>query len=173
MYRIIGIFLGLLWGDAFASGAEYRWGLCKNDIHDGLKYRHERGYNINVEYLFPSFKADIWSWILNPKVHVGTSVNLEGYTSHLYTGLTWIGSFRRLVIEPTFGAGLNNGKRTKEGHKRQRLGSHLLFRESLSLGYRLGGGYTVYGFVDHVSSAHLAHPNPGITTVGIRFGFIR
>lgn len=172
MYRFwVFYFFFISIGFTSEKGNECRWGIFKNDIHHHLKYRHEKGQNINLEWLFPPLKNYIWPYLLDPKIHLGTNINIQGYTSHTYTGLTWSFNFRNILIEPTFGVDVHSGEITKRKRKKQRLGSRFLFRESLSLGYILSSSYRVFLCVEHVSNGHFAKPNPGITTIGIRFGY--
>lgn len=164
--------LNLNQSHANTSPPEIRFGVMKNDIHGShLNFRHEKGCNINGELLFTAFTGGLWDYIFNPKLHVGWNLNIRGYTSHLYTGLTWFIRLNSFVIEPTFGFDLNNAERQKKHQKRQRLGSPITFRESLSLGYKVNDNWTGYVMIDHVSHAHIFHPNPGLSTIGIRIGY--
>ena len=152
--------------------SEVRFGVMRNDIHGNhLKYRHEKGYNFSGEILFPEFTGGIWEYLFNPKLHMGGAVNVGGYTSHVYTGLTWFIRMGPFVIEPTFGFDANNAEHHKKYKKRQCLGSNIMFRESISFGYKISKCWTGYLMIDHVSHAHIFHPNPGLSTIGIRFGY--
>ena len=53
---------------------------------------------------------------------------------------------------------------------RKNLGSHLLFREALELGYRINPVWQISAFVDHVSNAGFARYNQSINDVGARLG---
>lgn len=153
---------------------EIRFGVMKNEVRGWhIHHHHERGYNGNMELLFSTFSGDIWKYLFHPKGHVGLSINNQGATSHLYTGLTWFIHLGNIfVIEPSFGFGANNAKRKRRTQKKQAVGSHVMFRESLSVGYKASKQWMGYLMVDHVSSARLFSPNPGITTFGIRIGYI-
>jgi hypothetical protein len=103
--------------------------------------------------------------------HIGASINNKGYTSNLYTGLTWQADFdNTFLVEVSLGISVNNAKR-KISKKRRGLGSNLLFRESLSLGYKLSQIHLISLMIDHISSADIAKPNPGLTDIGIRYGY--
>lgn len=158
------------YGDSYVS--QIRLGVMKNDIHGShFAYRYEKGCNLNGEILFSEMTKEIWDYLLNPKLHLGGSLNSEGYTSHIYTGFTWFVQMGSFVIEPTFGFDLNNGECHKKHKKRQRLGSNITFRESISLGYKISEYWTGYVMIDHVSHAGIFHPNPGLSMIGIRFGY--
>jgi lipid A 3-O-deacylase len=151
---------------------EVRLGLFKNDVRGAnCHYHHERGINGNLEVLFPALRESIWDSLYNPKPHVGISINFSGYTSHLYGGLTWLIHWGNIMIEPTFGFGTNTAHCTKKHKKRQRLGSNVTFRESISIGYQFSDSWTGSFMIDHVSHAHIFGPNPGLTTVGFRIGY--
>ena len=144
---------------------EFRLGIMQHDIKGSLKQRHEHGQNVIVEYIFDSQYE-----FLRGVPHIGVTINNRGYTSAIYTGLSWrVNLSPALFLDATFGAGLNNAERKKR-KKRQAAGSNLLFRESLSLGAYIGN-YTISIMIDHMSNARLTPPNPGITDFGVRIGY--
>ena len=53
---------------------------------------------------------------------------------------------------------------------RKRLGSRILFRESVELGYQVNPVVSVSAILDHISNANLAPRNAGITSAGARLG---
>lgn len=170
LYAVLMCYVQQAHGDINVS--EMRVGLLKNDTHGlCIHHRHEKGINLNGELLFPSLMGGIWDYLYTPKLHLGISINTSGYTSHVYTGLTWFLHMGKFVIEPTFGFDLNNGERGKRNQKRQCMGSFIAFRESISLGYQFDDKWTGYVMLDHVSHAGIFHPNPGISTVGVRLGY--
>lgn len=144
---------------------EIKIGLMQHDATEKMKNRYEKGKNIIVEYLFDQeyFKA---------RPHIGLSANTLGYTSNLYTGLTWQMIFKdHFLLEASLGASINNGERTQKEKKRRALGSNLLFRESLSLGWMFDKHHSISVMIDHISNANIKMPNPGLTDVGIRYGY--
>lgn len=108
---------------------------------------------------------------LSARTHIGISINNKGFTRNIYTGLTWqINITRLFTIEATLGASINNSEKSK--HKKKRvLGYKLLFRQSLSIGYLIDRTHSASIIIDHISSAGITKPNPGLTDVGIRYGF--
>lgn len=151
---------------------EIRLGFAKNDVRKLYAcYNVEKGYNTQLEFLFPPLSGEFWNYIFQPKVHVGISINSKGGTNQLYTGFTWSFSLYSLYLEPTFGIDLNDAKRKHPSRRKQALGSPILFRESLSIGYDIIFRWTGYLFIDHISNAHLASVNPGITTIGFKIGY--
>lgn len=160
----------LLLAAAPAMGHEVRLGLMGHDVgvFGGEK---EDGVDVNVEVLFPS--PPVLAFVAAPRPHLGLSVNLAGDTSQAYLGLTWEwqpwddGWF----IEGSLGGAVHNGELADPTWRRKDLGSRVLFRESVSIGYRWAGGHSVMVTLDHVSNANLASHNEGLDTMGVRWGY--
>jgi lipid A 3-O-deacylase len=148
-------------------------------VHDiTLGGRHvEGGEDINVEALFTS--PTLLSVLGSPRPHLGADINDEGNTSDVYTGLTWGATLLRGILTPMDGIFVNGslGGALQDGYEdsappgRKRLGSPVLFRESVELGYQINPLISVSAFVDHISNADLAPRNAGITSAGGRLGF--
>jgi lipid A 3-O-deacylase len=132
--------------------------------------KKEKGSDGNAELLFTS--PDVLSAIWSPRPHLGTSINTAGETSQVYGGLTWTYNFTdRVFSDFSFGPSLNNGALDKRDPERKALGSHILFRESLSAGWRFDGGNSLSIMLDHVSNGGLARYNGGMETIGLRYGY--
>ena len=148
------------------NAQEIKIGVMQHDFDPKLAHRHEKGQNIVVEYMFDKMQN-----YLRANPHIGASINSKGYTSNIYTGLTWQFNLNDLfLIEASLGASINNAERLKSKKKRA-LGSKLLFRESFSVGYLINDKHSVSIIIDHISSADIRKPNPGLTDIGIRFGY--
>jgi hypothetical protein len=109
-----------------------------------------------------------------PRIHLGTTINTAGDTSHVYAGFTWTYDFTdKLFAEASFGLGFHNGK-TSDFVPRNRLalGCSPLFRESASLGYRISQNWSVMATVEHLSNAGLCNDNQGMTNYGVRVGYV-
>jgi lipid A 3-O-deacylase len=134
----------------------------------------EQGADINLELLFasPRFLAAVWA----PRPHLGVHASLSGETSQLYFGLTWsfmlwpTGGADGLFLEASLGGAAHNGKLDTTDPGRKSLGSPVLFRESLELGYRFAEVHSLSVMLDHISNADLADRNEGLDTLGIRYG---
>lgn len=143
---------------------------------------------ITGEVLFTPFnfdsrvgaEGDFLNAILTPRFHIGGMANLSNRgTSYGYAGLTWhYGLTERLFLETSFGASVNNG--LKDGKLnvpetdlvRARLGSNILFRESVALGYKVTDQVSVLLQIDHNSHAGLwADKNRGLTATHIKLGY--
>ena len=69
-----------------------------------------------------------------------------------------------------FGPGFNDGQLNESDPTRKALGSHVLFREAMELGYRINPVWTISAYVDHISNGGLAKYNQSINNVGGRIG---
>jgi lipid A 3-O-deacylase len=136
--------------------------------------RKEEGADLNLELRFvsPEFLAAIWS----PRPHLGVHGSLAGDTSQLYFGLTWsfmlwrTGGADGLFLDASLGGAAHNGELDPVRADRKALGSRVLFRESLELGYRFGEVHSISVMLDHVSNANLADHNEGLDNLGVRYG---
>lgn len=158
--------IALPWAEAAA--VELRLGMLGHDV-GVFGGEVEQGPDINAEVLFDS--PAILDIVGSPRPHVGVSLNTHGYTSQAYAGLTWGWDLpSSLFIEFSLGGAVHNGETDPvPGHKA--LGSHVLFRESLSIGVRLNENLSVSLMLDHISNANLADYNEGLDNLGIRFGY--
>jgi lipid A 3-O-deacylase len=151
---------------ANANAQEIKIGIMQHDFDAKFNHRHEKGQNIIVEYMLDKTQN-----FLRACPHIGVSINNKGYTSNIYTGLTWQFDLgEKFLIEASLGASINNAERNKTAKKRA-LGSNILFRESLSAGFRFTQTHSITIIIDHMSSADLSKPNPGLTDIGLRYGY--
>ena len=138
--------------------------------------RKEDGGNLNLETRFRPF--GFTRVIFSPRPTIGGSINLSGHTNQLYLGLTW--SFQDILVDGLYadlflGGAVHDGVLSSsdpsEIRQRKQLGSRLLFREAVEVGWRFSGGHRIGVFLDHISNANLASNNEGLDTLGIRYGF--
>lgn len=133
--------------------------------------RHETSDpDVNAEILFNS---PSWlQWMAKPRIHLGANINTGNGTSSAYSGLTWDYDFTdALFIEGSFGGAIHNGETDRQTASKLDLGCRVLFHENVSLGLRIDDHSSVMLTMDHMSSANLCDPNPGLTDVGIRYGY--
>jgi lipid A 3-O-deacylase len=159
---------------------EVRFGVYDHDA-SVLGHQKETGADLGNEVLFtsPSFLSVIWS----PRPIIGYLINTSGETSQAYAGLTWTWNFAENVlrendgfyVELTEGPGWNDGKINVTGpiasQQRKSLGSNVLFREDLDIGYRITPQWSVALSYNHISNADLATRNEGLNDIGARIGF--
>ena len=150
---------------------EIRVGVLEHDV-DGLwsGLRKESGVDFNAEIIFryPSFPLHLGT--IRP--NFGLSINNRGDTSKVYGGLLWefemkSGMFLNLGI----GAAVHDGELEISEEEKKGLGSRVLFRIPIEFGYTLNRRHRVSIAFDHVSNASLAHPNEGLDTFGLRYGY--
>jgi hypothetical protein len=148
-----------------AHGAQLRAGLLQSP------QRHEYGLNLNLEYVGGKH-PDLYDIAF----HIGSNINLDGYTSVLYIGTVWEKVLKnRIFVELSLGGALHNGSLSKKTKNKNRkkigriFGSRLLFRESIDLGYIFKNEDKISLFMDHISNANIAPPNHGLTNLGVRY----
>lgn len=194
---MMGALVGLMSGAAQAAEAEQAplWGFVSEVrggvlLHDVwrpevLKEKEKDSFDINFEMLSTPvtvFDADttLEKVLLQPRVHLGGSVNLDGYTHHVYSGFTWGHQFESgPYVDGSFGMTLHNGQTeyTVVGggyvlDGRPQLGSSLLFREAFEVGYRLDSGHGMGAMIEHMSHAGLfSDQNDGMTFLGLRYSY--
>lgn len=128
--------------------------------------------DVNFEILFDSPEAFAFFW--SPRPHLGATVNPAGDTSNAYLGLTWDWSLtERVFVEASAGGAVHNGRLDKSpaAPDEKALGCRLLFRGALAIGYRLTDHQNLSVMADHLSNAYLCDENPGLDTVGLRWGY--
>lgn len=164
--------------------SELKFGVLAHDV-DFLGGK-ERGVDLNPEIILQSPFSDAWAaslpwylqWMAQPRPTLGGEINTSGFTDQAYFGGTWTWQLARNVLQPDdgvvlgffFGPSFNDGDIIGKKPDRKSLGSHVLFREALELGYQITPIYQISGFVDHVSNGGLAKQNESINDVGVRFG---
>lgn len=150
---------------------EVRIGVMAHDV-DGLwsGQHKEKGVDYSAELVFGHPLAEFWSGVVRP--NVGFDWHNRGDTSKAYGGLVWHwNNDRRLSFELGLGAALHTGEReTNDMHEKQ-LGSKLLFRIPIELGYEVAERQRVSLFFEHVSNAWLANENEGMDLLGARWAY--
>ncbi len=155
---------------------EVKIGALAHDV-GFLGHHLEKGPDVNLEMLFTP--PDILSVIGSPRPHIGADINVAGKTSDGYFGLTWgimliqslFGAGDGVFVNGSLGGAVHDGYIDSGPANRKLLGSRVLFRESLELGYQLNPEISVSTLLDHISNANLGRHNMGITSAGARLGF--
>jgi len=147
-----------------------RLGILAHDV-GGLwsRTRAEGGVDVNAEIVFKKPSFMLWHGMILPSM--GMSLNSQGDTSKAYGGIIW----EFLLDNGIFfnsGAGLavHNGQAESEDSNRKQLGSRVLFRVPIEIGFTICGRHRISILFDHMSNAYLADPNEGMDTVGLRYG---
>lgn len=150
--------------------SEIRVGALRHDASIFTTRQEEAVIDANLEILFtsPRFMRYVWS----PRPHLGVTANFAGETSQAYLGLTWdVDLLDGLFAELGLGASVHNGELDSGDPAKKNLGCRWLFRESVSLGYRISEHHNISMMLDHLSNGELCDPNKGLDALGIRWGY--
>lgn len=148
---------------------EVQLGVSAHDVAIGGDAR-EHGADVNAEMLFvsPDILAPIWA----PRPHLGINANIQGKNSYGYFGLTWTANFLEACFADLgVGGAIHTGPDETTERDRKGLGTRFLFHESIDVGYRFLPGQSLAVHIDHVSNANIGNHNPGITNIGLRYGY--
>jgi lipid A 3-O-deacylase len=160
---------------------EFKIGAFDHDAPLG-GHQKETGADVGGEILFQPVDFLDFIGIGSPRPILGGLVNSAGQTNQVYTGLTFTFDFAADVLrdgdgffaEATVGGGLNDGKINVtdpvKSQEEKSLGSNVLFREDLDIGYRVTQRVSIAFSYNHISDADLAQRNEGLNDVGVRLG---
>jgi hypothetical protein len=165
--------------------SEFKFGVWAHDPE--FLGGREKGADINPEFIFASpvsndmiATAPGWlRWALQPRPTIGAAFNTSGLTNQYYLGATWSWFLAQNVVNPGdgiilgyfFGPGFNDGQLHNGNTTRKALGSHILFREALDLGYQINPTWSITAYIDHISNGGLVKENQSINDVGLRLGY--
>jgi hypothetical protein len=151
--------------------SEIRVGVVKHDVDNlwsGTSKENGIGYNLEIIFGRPHFS--FLSGLVRP--NLGVTINDSGDTSKLYAGLLWeLETKYGIFIDLGIGAAVHNGKLQTSDNNKKELGSRVLFRIPIEIGYALNAHHRISIAFDHISNAYLANPNAGLDTLGIRYGY--
>lgn len=110
---------------------------------------------------------------LLPRFQIGGALSTTGKTSHIHAGFNWTFDVTRQVfVEASLGGALHDGKTARPAPAdRNAMGCAGAFRESVGVGYRLDGNWSVVASLEHLSNAGLCKSNRGLTNLGIGVGY--
>ncbi len=151
-----------------------------SEVRGGVFYHGYGGpeaglVDVNLELLSPRVvqpNLGYWDYLI-PRLHLGGNINTGGRTSDGYLGLTWTTpQFYRVFGELTLGGSYNDGDiRFVAAPGNAAVGCHLMFRESVSLGYQISEHWSVMATAEHISNNRFCNRNAGITNFGGRLGY--
>jgi lipid A 3-O-deacylase len=146
---------------------ELRVGALAHDV-DGLWSgdAKEAGPDFCLEVLFNRRLFDLLSATAYPDA--GASLNTRGDTSKIYGGflLQWEPTLSAFFFSTGLGLSLHNGNLDTDSTDRKSLGSRVLFRIPIEIGYVVNPHHRIILAFDHVSNAGLASPNEGLDSLG-------
>lgn len=170
------------WADSHAADgrllSEIRLGLLYHDAgiwvvpSADLRSVEPAGPDVNAELLFNAL--GFLAFLGSPRPHIGATVNPQGATSQAYLGLTWDWDLTdRLLFELAAGGAVHNGETDplRADADEKPMGCRALLRFSAGLGIRVAARHSVMLAFDHISNGFLCDPNPGLDTVGMRWGY--
>ena len=155
--------------------SEIRVGVAAHDTGLGGVSREE-GVAINGVVFFDNLprinSAPNWlAFLLAPRPHVGGSINTSGDTSYGFVGATWDFNITDLwFVDISLGGAVHSGNINEGDPMRQDLGCRVLFREELSVGFRITERVNISANIEHISNAGLCSINDGLTNAGGRLG---
>ena len=165
-------------------------------LHDvGRSFEDSNTLSLNLELVWSdleywSFDSKFVEVLLNPVPMIGGTVNTAGGVNTFYAGVAWPWEYDiGIVVTNSFGVSLNDGRTERDtfacpptvqcplaGNRdfvpvnEPVLGSNVLFRYGLDIGYRIDEVHTISAYFSHISNAGLAEENNGMNFVGIRYG---
>ncbi len=147
-----------------------RGGILLHDVNI-LGHSEESGTDFNLEVLFTS--PDWLEWFWAPHPHLGVAIHNQGDTHQVYSGLTWEKLFcNKVFLNLGLGLSLHSGNRECSKHcNKKELGSDLLFREALEVGYQINRHHSLSILFFHISNAGLCSENDGMNHLGLRYGY--
>ena len=148
---------------------EIRTGILAHDVPVWSLSRQEGGVDFNAELIFKFPNSRLFSGVV--RTNLGFSLNNQGDTSKVYTGLLWEYIWHSgLFLNFGLGLAAHDGKLDNSEDKKE-LGSRILFRIPLEIGLLFTRHQGISMMFDHVSNAYLADPNEGLDTIGLRYTY--
>lgn len=150
---------------------EIRLGVAAHDV-DGLwsGESQEKGPNLCLEMLFDRSLFQLFSVTAYP--NLGLSLNTRGDTSKAYAGflLQWEPAVT-FFFATGLGLAVHDGERDTASADRKSLGSRILFRVPIEIGFAVTPQHRIVVAFDHISNAYLASPNEGLDTLGLFYAY--
>tara|TARA_R110000868_G_scaffold1253_11_gene9744 strand:+ start:255 stop:1127 length:873 start_codon:yes stop_codon:yes gene_type:complete len=167
-------------------------------IHDpGANNTESDSADLNLEIIFRkvtfvNFENRYLKFLFSPHPVLGGSVNSDNETHTAYLALNWQHQFEnRWFLAGSFGFAYHTGNlhqavrtcqpvdscklpgnRSHYDNGEVTLGSRILFRESIELGYRLAGRHGISLYLAHMSNATLFDDdNEGMNFAGLRYRY--
>ncbi|MBC2711893.1 MAG: acyloxyacyl hydrolase [Desulfosarcina sp.] len=150
---------------------ELRVGLAAHDV-GGLwsGESKEKGPDLCAEVIFNRSLFHLLSATAYPSV--GASINTRSDTSKVYGGflLQWEPA-SPFFFSTGFSLALHDGELDTDSVNQKSLGSRVLFRIPIEIGYAVNPRHRIILAFDHVSNAYLTSPNEGMDTLGLVYGY--
>ena len=156
--------------------SEVKTGFANHDV--GFFGRQkEDGIDSSFEFLFREINYNLL-WLGTPRPHIGATINMTGDTSQAYAGVTWDYKLpKRMFFNFSLGLAYHDGDKihsaTNVQTDKKELGSSILFREAVEIGWNFYGKDSISLRLDHISNAHLwgEGTNEGLDTFAVLYGY--
>ena len=150
---------------------EVRAGVLAHDVDDLWSgNRKEGGVDLNAEIIFSRPSFSLLSGYV--RTNFGLSINTHGDTSMVYGGILWeLETKPGIFLDLGIGAAIHNGQLETGQEDKKSLGSRVLFRIPIEIGYALNEHHRISILFVHVSNGYLADPNEGLDMLGLRYGY--
>jgi lipid A 3-O-deacylase len=150
--------------------SEIRMGILAHDVPVWSRTRKESGVDFNAELIFGWPNCSILTGLL--RSNLGFTLNNQGDTSKIYSGFLWEHRWQSAVfLDLGLGLAAHNGKLQTNNDDKKELGSRILFRIPVELGFLFAKHHGVSIMFAHVSNAYLADPNEGLDVIGLRYSY--
>ncbi len=141
----------------------------------------ENSIAVNAEIIFD--EPEFLKWALTPQPYINGTLNLEGETSYGGAGLLWRQTFgEKTYGDFSFGLVAHTGNTNSDIDDELSLleflevtsseisfGSRILFRQQLTLGYRVSDKWSLEIFGEHLSNGQiLSSINEGVDILGLK-----
>lgn len=144
-----------------------RLGVAAHDV-DGLwgGDSKEDGVDLYAEIAFNHPLFRLLSATAYP--NAGVALNTRGHTHKLFGGfkLAWE-PLPDFLLSTGLGLTAHTGRCDTNDPDRKSMGSPVLFRIPIELGWRFAPRYCLWLAFDHISNAYLFWPNEGMDTLGL------
>ena len=156
--------------------SEVKTGFANHDV--GFFGRQkEDGIDSSFEFLFREINYNLL-WLGTPRPHIGSTINMTGDTSQAYAGVTWGYKLpKRMFFNFSWGLAYHDGDKihsaTNVQTDKKELGSSILSREAVEIGWNFYGKDSISLRLDHISNANLwgEGTNEGLDTFAVLYGY--
>lgn len=150
---------------------EIRAGILAHDVDYLWSNMHvESGIDVNLEVLFLRPSLSLLGGTIFP--NLGITVNDRGNTSKIYGGFLWEWQHRSgLFLDLGLGAAIHDGELDTPLPARKLLGTRMLFRIPVEVGFRVSNRIRLSLMFSHVSNGYTAEYNQGLDVLGLRCGY--
>ena len=156
--------------------SEVKTGFANHDV-GFFGSQKEDGIDSSFEFLFREINYNLL-WLGTPRPHIGATINMTGDTSQAYAGVTWDYKLpKRMFFNFSWGLAYHDGDKihsaTNVQTDKKELGSSILFREAVEIGWNFYGKDSISLRLDHISNAHLwgEGTNEGLDTFAVLYGY--